>query len=175
MNVPLKYHQMYADVSEISYATAGSACADVRAYFGVKERLFTVYKKDGATVTYVAFSEQGEPIHTVLEPLDRALIPTGIILDIPEGYSVRIHPRSGMAIKFGLTLCNCEGIIDSDYVQQLYIPVINLSGKNITISHNERIAQLELVQNIRASLMGGCPRPNLKTTREGGFGSTGVV
>ena len=171
----LSYYQMYRDVPELTHATADSACMDVRAYFGPKETFFKVYKKDNSFVQYMAFSKSGEPIHTVLEPGDRALIPTGLILDIPIGYSVRIHPRSGLALKQGLTLVNCEGVVDSDYVEQMYIALINTSDKNAKIEHGDRIAQIELVQKLDVQLVPRIGKPEQKTTRIGGFGSTGVV
>jgi dUTP pyrophosphatase len=172
--VPLKYHKLYADVADLNFATQQSACADVRAYFGTYERMFKVYNNKNVEMQYMAFQMfTGDTFHTVLNPGDRAMIPTGIVLDIPKGYSVRVHPRSGMSIKQGVSLCNSQGIIDSDYVEQFYITVINFSDTKVRIDHGDRIAQLELVQHPAYSIEMTPDRPERKTERAGGFGSTG--
>jgi dUTP pyrophosphatase len=173
-NIELKYHKMYNDVSDLTFATQQSACADVRAYFGTHQRMFKVYDKKNAEMQYMAFQLfTGDTFHTVLNPGDRAMIPTGIILDIPEGYSVRIHPRSGLSLKNGLTLCNSQGVVDSDYVEQIYVTLINLSEKEIRIDHGDRIAQLELVRHPVYTISRIVEPPHRKTDRAGGFGSTG--
>ena len=170
----LKYHKLYIDVPDLTFATKQSACADVRAYFGTDERMFTVYNSKNAEMRYMAFQTYtGDKFHTVLNPGDRAMIPTGIVLDIPVGYSVRVHPRSGFSLKSGVSLCNSQGIIDSDYVQQFYITVINHSETQVRIDHGDRIAQLELVEHPAYNLQMTDERPQIKTDRTGGFGSTG--
>lgn len=172
--VELKYYRMYSDVPNLEFATSGSACADVRAYFGTHERMFAVYNEKNAHMQYMAFqSYTGDKFHTILNAGDRALIPTGIILDIPQGYSVRVHPRSGLSIKSGIGLANSQGIIDSDYVEQFYISVINNSNTQVRIDHGDRIAQLELVKLPAYSIVPTDVRPAQKTERVGGFGSTG--
>ena len=103
------------------------------------------------------------------------MVPTGLILDIPAGHSVRIHPRSGNAIKKGLSFINCEGVVDSDYTDPLMIPVINLSDiQTIVINNNDRIAQGELIRDLSYNIEEISSPPEQKTNREGGFGSTGV-
>jgi dUTP pyrophosphatase len=170
----LKYHKLYADVDDLKFATQGSACADVRAYFGTHERMFKVYDNKNKEMQYMAFQLfTGDKFHTILNPGDRALIPTGIVLDIPEGYSVRVHPRSGMSFKTGLSLSNCEGIVDWDYVEQLYISVVNISDSEVRIDHGDRVAQLELVKLPEYTIELADARPSAKTDRSGGFGSTG--
>lgn len=101
-------------------------------------------------------------------------IPTGLILDIPVGYSVRIHPRSGLAYKKGITLLNAEGIIDSDYTDELKIILFNTSNLDFIIQHGDRIAQGELVKNLDYKIEECYTAPTQKTDRVGGFGSTGV-
>lgn len=170
----LKYHKMYMDVPDVSFATQQSACADVRAYFGTRERMFKVYDSKNNLMQYMAFQLfTGDTHHTILNPGDRAMIPTGIILDIPVGYSVRVHPRSGLSLKSGICLSNAQGIIDSDYVEQLYITILNVSDKEVRIDHGDRIAQLELVQHPAYTIEATTQRPQRKTDRVGGFGSTG--
>ena len=101
-------------------------------------------------------------------------VSTGLILDIPEGYSVRIHPRSGLAYKKGITLLNCEGIIDSDYTDELKVILHNTSNVDFVINKGDRIAQGELVKNLDYTIEECYTQPQQKTDRVGGFGSTGV-
>lgn len=129
-----------------AYASAGAAGADLRADLG------------GGTVE--------------LTPGARALIPTGLRLAIPDGWEVQIRPRSGIALKQGITLLNTPGTIDSDYRGPLGVIVINLGQQPVTITHGDRIAQMvvapapqarfELVEALDDTARGA-----------GGFGSTG--
>ena len=98
-----------------AYQTHGSAGMDIRAWLP-------------------------EPV--VLKPLERRLIPTGMFFAIPEGFEVQIRPRSGLAIKKGLTLVNTPGTIDSDYRGEIMVPMINLSSGDQEIIDGERIAQM---------------------------------
>jgi dUTP pyrophosphatase len=173
--IDLKYFKMYPDVEDIVRGTEQSACADVRVYFGTHEREITAYNKDNVKIKYFAYQDVSDSPHfIVLHPGDRAMIPTGIILDIPKGHSVRVHPRSGIALKNGVTLCNSQGIIDSDYVEPFYITAINLSNAPVRIEHGMRLAQLELVEHPAYHLVPTNIRPGQKTDRTGGFGSTGT-
>lgn len=108
----------------------------------------------------------------VLQPMERQLVPTGLFVEIPFGFEGQIRPRSGLAIKHGLSLINCVGTIDSDYRGEIKIPMINLSKEAFTIEHGERIAQFVLAAHgiIEWSL-----EETLNDTERGagGFGSTG--
>lgn len=107
-----------------------------------------------------------------LKPMERKLIPTGFIIELPEGFEAQIRPRSGMSIKHGITLVNCVGTIDEDYRGEVCVPLINLSGENYTISPGDRIAQMIISPVIKVELS----EVNLvnSTSRDiGGFGSTG--
>lgn len=104
----------------------------------------------------------------------RVLVPTGIILDIPQGFSVRLHSRSGLALKEGLILANAEGVIDSDYTQELMVMVTPISGSIVTVNDGMRICQGELVRNQPVAFTRNEFPPQQKTDRIGGFGSTGV-
>ena len=116
-------------------------------------------------------ADNDEPI--VLEPLQRALVPTGLYLEIPAGYEVQVRPRSGLAAKKGLTVLNSPGTIDADYRGEVKVILVNLSSEPFTVTKGERIAQLVLsrhevieweeVEELSESLRA-----------EGGFGSTGV-
>lgn len=108
----------------------------------------------------------------VLKPMERAIIPTGLFLEIPKGYEIQIRARSGLAIKYGITLINCVGTIDSDYRGELKVPIVNLSKENFTIKNGERIAQMILAKYEKINF----EVVNIleKTQRGiGGFGSTG--
>ena len=111
----------------------------------------------------------------VVQPGDRLMVPTGLILDIPKGYSVRVHARSGMSLKQGLVLANAEGVIDSDYIDELMILVHNISANSIEIRTGDRIAQAELIKDCEYSIEETVARPGIKTDRVGGMGSTGVT
>ena len=106
-------------------------------------------------------------------PLGRVKIPTGLKLEIPEGYEAQVRPRSGLALKSGLTVLNSPGTIDSDYRGELEIILVNLGQDNVTIKDGERIAQLVIAPVCRAFLF---EAESLEQTQRAGagFGSTGV-
>lgn len=109
----------------------------------------------------------------VLEPLGRCLIPTGLFLEIPDGYEAQIRPRSGLALKHGITLPNSPGTIDSDYRGELKILMINLSKEPFTFNDGERIAQMVIARHgvVEWELV---TELNENTDRgTGGFGHTG--
>lgn len=171
----LKYYKIYNDVSDLQYATDGSACFDLRAYFGPQSRQFKMYDENNSEMNHLAYQiNPSDSVHTIIKPKCRALIPTGIIFDIPSGYSVRVHIRSSVAVKKGLVLANSEGVVDSDYINELLIPVYNYSNTLVKIEHNERIAQAEIVQSVNSRLMLTIDKPVQKTNRVGGLGSTGI-
>ncbi len=131
------------------YASSGAAGADLRANFEVGART-------GLT----------------LAPGARALVPTGLRLAIPEGYEVQLRPRSGLALKHGLTLANSPGTIDSDYRGPLGVIVLNAGLESFHVEHGMRIAQMIVAPVVRAAfelvdLLDETPRG------QGGFGSTG--
>lgn len=107
-----------------------------------------------------------------LGSLERALVSTGLFMEIPLGYEGQVRPRSGLSIKHGISLINCTGTIDSDYRGEVKIPVVNLSKDPYTIKRGDRIAQIIFAQVEQAELV------EVKTISEtdrgqGGFGSTG--
>jgi dUTP pyrophosphatase len=111
---------------------------------------------------------------TVLAPFERALVPTGIAMAIPEGYAGFVQPRSGLAIKRGLSLVNSPGLIDSHYRGEVKVALINLDATDsISLSRGDKIAQLVIQPVTRAELI---EVDSLDPTArgEGGFGSTGV-
>lgn len=107
-----------------------------------------------------------------LQPLERTLVPTGLFLEIPEGYEAQVRPRSGMAIKHGITVINSPGTIDCDYRGEVKVPIVNLSNEPFTITHGDRIAQMVFATYAKASFQ---TVTELSDTKRGtgGFGSTG--
>lgn len=112
-----------------------------------------------------------EPI--VLKPLERAMVPTGLFIEIPAGYEVQVRPRSGLAAKKGITVLNAPGTIDADYRGEVCVILVNLSNADFVIEKGERIAQLVLAKHERIDWE---PVNELASSErgEGGFGSTGV-
>ncbi|MBR1957598.1 MAG: dUTP diphosphatase [Tidjanibacter sp.] len=111
-----------------------------------------------------------EPI--VLKPLARAMVPTGLFVELPAGYEMQVRPRSGLAAKFGLTVLNAPGTVDADYRGEIKVILANLSNEDFTINDGERIAQLVVAQHAQVQWE---PTEELSNTDRGagGFGSTG--
>ena len=129
-----------------TYATAQSAGLDLRANIG-------------------------EPI--VLMPMERRLIPTGLYMALPPGYEAQVRPRSGLALKHGITVLNSPGTIDADYRGEVGVLLINLSQQPFTINDGERVAQMVVARHEQAELI---ETEVLEETERGvgGYGHTGV-
>lgn len=111
-----------------------------------------------------------EPI--VLRPLERALVPTGLFVELPAGYEMQVRPRSGLAAKSGLTVLNAPGTVDADYRGEVKVILANLSNADFTINDGERIAQLVVAQHAQVEWEEAVELSD--TSRgAGGFGSTG--
>ena len=109
----------------------------------------------------------------MLEPLGRALVPTGLYLEIPAGYEVQVRPRSGLAAKKGVTVLNAPGTIDADYRGEVCVILVNLSSEPFGVERGERVAQLVLSRH--ETIEWEAAESLSQTERgEGGFGSTGV-
>lgn len=108
----------------------------------------------------------------VLKPMERVLVPTGLHIELPAGFEAQIRPRSGLAFKHGVTVLNSPGTIDADYRGEIKVLLINLSGEDFTIQHEERIAQMVIAKHERVDWL---PVVELNETERanGGFGSTG--
>jgi dUTP pyrophosphatase len=164
----LKIWKTHPDIQIPKHQTSQSACFDLAFQSAGKNE-------------YKGYSNLNKPFSRLMKgsitiaPGDRVLVPTGCIMDIPQGYSVRIHARSGTSLKQGLVLGNAEGVIDSDYVEEVFVILWNISGNAVTINNGDRIAQAELVQNIEYTVEQTPARPLPKTERSGGFGSTGIT
>ena len=107
-----------------------------------------------------------------LKPLERAMIPTGLFMELPAGYEAQVRPRSGLAAKSGITVLNSPGTIDADYRGEVKVIVVNLSSQDFTIENGERVAQLVVAKHERVLWV---PAEQLTETvrGEGGFGHTG--
>ena len=129
-----------------AYATEGSAGMDLRANIG-------------------------EPI--VLRPMERRLIPTGIYIALPMGYEAQVRPRSGLALKHGISVCNTPGTVDCDYRNEIGVILINLGQEDFVVNDGERIAQIVIAKYERAEWE---PVEELDETERGlgGYGHTGV-
>ncbi|MBQ9638770.1 MAG: dUTP diphosphatase [Bacteroidales bacterium] len=109
----------------------------------------------------------------VLQPLERALVKTGLFIELPAGYEAQVRPRSGLALKKGITLLNAPGTIDADYRGEVGVIMVNLSNEPFTVNDGERIAQLVVAR---------CEQAEWETTKQlsdtergaGGFGHTGI-
>lgn len=109
----------------------------------------------------------------VLKPLERALIKTGLFIELPIGFEAQVRPRSGLAFKKGITVLNSPGTVDADYRGEIGVILVNLSNEEFTIENGERIAQLIIAKHERAEWIE--VEELTETSRgEGGFGSTGV-
>ena len=128
-----------------AYATAGSSGMDVRAHLDV-------------------------PV--VLKPFERSLLPTGLFIELPENYEVQIRPRSGLAIKQGITCLNSPGTIDADYRGEIKIILINLSGEDQVINPGDRIAQM-VIQKVEKCTWRRVEILEVTERNKGGFGHTG--
>jgi len=128
------------------------------------------YRTPGSAGMDLAAALEGE---VTLAPGEIRLIPTGLALAIPEGFEGQIRPRSGLALKHGISLSNSPGTIDSDYRGEIGLPVINLGARPYTIRRGERLAQLVIQRVYRASLQ-ETDRLDPTERGPGGFGHSGV-
>ncbi|HNY03812.1 MAG TPA: dUTP diphosphatase [Bacteroidales bacterium] len=113
------------------------------------------------------------PEEIILKPLERALVPTGLFVEIPAGYEAQVRPRSGLAAKHGITVLNTPGTIDADYRGEVRVILVNLSSEAFTIRNGERIAQMIIAAHEKAEWV---PTDELGSTSRGsgGFGHTGT-
>ena len=132
-------------------------------------RFVPEYKTDGAAGMDLC-AAISEPL--TLKPLERALVPTGMKIELEHGYEAQIRPRSGMSIKHGITLINCVGTIDEDYRGEVCIPVVNISNETYTIQPDERVAQM-IIARVEQAKIEVVAELSETERGAGGFGSTG--
>jgi len=164
----LKIYRCSAFATIPTFATKESACFDIHLCL----RNAGEIKIYGFPERTEFFNGDSDSLH--LRSGERVALPTGLIFDIPKGYSIRLHPRSGLALKSGIGFTNGEGIIDSDYVHEIKAIVTNFGSYSHTFKHGDRICQGELVKSLDYSIEERYTVPEIKTDRVGGFGSTGV-
>ena len=171
----LKFFKLNEQAQLPTFATKESACFDFHANL-VQDGEIQYYQaiSTKSVPRRVAFDINSSNTFIQLNNMERMLIPTGLIADIPTGFSVRLHSRSGLAFKQGVYLANCEGIIDSDYVDPIFAMVTNISNVPVRIYNGDRICQGELVRCEKYTLDESDEAPSQKTDRDGGFGSTGT-
>jgi dUTP pyrophosphatase len=128
-----------------AYATTGSSGMDVRAFLDAPKTLM---------------------------PFERALIPTGIFIELPDGYEVQVRPRSGLAVKQGITCLNTPGTIDADYRGEIKVILINLSQEEQVINPGDRIAQM-VIQKVEKIIWSPVEYLEVTERNAGGFGHTG--
>jgi dUTP pyrophosphatase len=170
----LKIYKMNEMVPTVSYATGEAACFDLAACLADRPSIKGFYPNN-ESVVFVCLKEQDGTSYIKIPPRCRVLIPTGMIFNIEKEHHVKIYSRSGLSIKKGFAMTNGLGIVDSDYVEEVFVPMINHSIEELVIKHGDRVAQAEVVFNWRqASLSYIQEPPTRKSNRNGGFGSTGV-
>ena len=186
MNI-LYFYRLNPDVLIPTFGTSLASCFDLR--YCPTENFVKGYSKYNIEV----FRDLGKDKELLIKPGERLLVPTGLIFKIGrrqhtvetfadimsksapiKTFSIRLHARSGMALKQGLILANSEGIVDVDYQKEVFILLTNISKIEICIPLNERIAQAEITINESFELSELASSPTNYSERDGGFGSTGV-
>ena len=185
----LGVYALNSDVELPKYGTTFSSCFDLK--FCPTDRIINGYDQENEKVERWV-DDQGE---TTILPGERLLIPTGMVFKLDyqvsiedfadivkhhdddvslRDFSIRLHPRSGLALKQGLVLANCEGVIDADYQHEVFVMLHNISKVAARIKKGDRIAQGEVVCNEPFSFYMLKEMPQQVSERNGGFGSTGV-
>ena len=155
-----------------AYATEGSACFDLRACFkGLdKIRAYNPLNRE----LFQPVKIQGGKLGIQIPPQYRVLVPTGLIFNLPKNTVMRIYARSGLALTEGLGMANGVAVIDSDYVEETFVMLLNGSDNVVFVADGDRVAQASLEEAKRLVLEETPNRPQQKTDRNGGLGSTGV-
>lgn len=184
--INLNVHRLSSDVKMPTYGTSMSACFDL--CFCPTLGSVRGYDKHNEPIDRNLLPDNG----IYLNPGDRMLIPTGLVMKVRKHvsvetfaditreedelhqFSIRLHARSGLALKRGLVLANAEGIVDVDYQEEVFILMHNISETNQIIAYNERIAQGEVIVNEKVNIIEVIERPKKYSERDGGFGSTGT-
>jgi dUTP pyrophosphatase len=128
------------------------------------------YATEGSAGADLCAAVEGE---VVLAPMERAAVPTGLKVAIPPGFEGQVRPRSGLALKVGLTVANAPGTVDADYRGEVKVILVNLGAEAVTVRRGDRVAQLVITPVTRA-LFTPVPRVGATVRGGGGFGSTGA-
>lgn len=172
MSTLLKVYRCDENASIPKFATQGSACFDLEACL-TKDRKVKTFNPWNKEVMIPVKTTGPNSSSIQIHPGYRVMVPTGLIFDIPEHYVLKVYSRSGTSLKNGLILVNGVGVVDSDYVNESFVLLYNTSDGPITIKHGDRVAQamLEKVETYQLEEISEAPAQ--KTSRDGGFGSTG--
>ena len=143
-------------------------------------RIFSVLKEGALLPEYQTAGSAGADLHAyltepvTLNPMERKLIPTGLFVELPVGYELQVRPRSGLALKYGITVLNTPGTVDSDYRGELCVLLVNFGSEPFTIRNGDRIAQAVVAQAVQVSFV---QTDALSKTGRGadGYGSTGIA
>ena len=143
-------------------------------------RVFSVLKEGALLPEYQTSGSAGADLHAylaepvTLKPMERRLIPTGLFVELPAGYELQVRPRSGLALKHGVTVLNTPGTVDSDYRGELCVLLINFGSEPFTVQNGDRIAQAVVAQAEQVSFV---QTDALSETGRGvnGYGSTGIA
>ena len=143
-------------------------------------RVFFVLKEGALLPEYQTSGSAGADLHAylaepvTLKPMERRLIPTGLFVELPAGYELQVRPRSGLALKHGVTVLNTPGTVDSDYRGELCVLLINFGSEPFTVQNGDRIAQAVVAQAVQVSFV---QTDALSETGRGvnGYGSTGIA
>lgn len=183
--IVLNVYKIRDDFEMPTFGTSLSSCFDLSFQPSTLIRGYTKQNQ-----SFERFVDQN--FNLKIFPGDRILVPTGLVCklekrltietyadisraELPlQNYSIRLHPRSGLSYKRGLILANCEGIVDADYQEEIFVLMTNISEVEQTIRRGDRIAQAEIVCNEPFSFMPINYPPDRHSERNGGFGSTGV-
>ena len=143
-------------------------------------RIFSVLKEGALLPEYQTPGSAGADLHAyltepvTLNPMERKLIPTGLFVELPVGYELQVRPRSGLALKYGITVLNTPGTVDSDYRGELCVLLVNFGSEPFTVRNGDRIAQAVVAQAVQVSFV---QTDALSKTERGadGYGSTGIA
>ncbi|MET0740651.1 MAG: dUTP diphosphatase [Candidatus Nanopelagicales bacterium] len=146
--------------------------------YGLVDVLITRVQAGARLPAYAHAGDAGADLHTtvgcVLAPSERALLPTGVAIALPSGYAAFVHPRSGLAVRYGVSLVNAPGTVDAGYRGEIQVSVINLDPReSVTFEAGDRIAQL-VIQRVERARFHEVERLPGSDRGAGGFGSTGV-
>lgn len=154
------------------FATEQSACFDLSVSLREKSTIKVFSSTNREQEIPVRKAENGDLIVKIPSRY-RAMIPTGLHFDIPEKHVLKVYPRSGFSFKTGMNLINGVGIIDADYVEEVFILMFNTSETPVFVKNGMRIAQGLLEPTLDYQIEASKAKPKQKTSREGGIGSTG--
>lgn len=173
--IKLGFFKMSERVPDLEKGTLSASCYDIKANLIGTQSINRYLEADGTKLSRrVEIGTDGVP-YVVIHPHERLQIPTGYIFDIAETDEMLIYPRSGLSLKNGIQLSNSVAVIDSDYVDEVFVCVTNnsMSG-SFTIKHGDRIAQIKLQKKEPVELNQLTEKPTVKTDRVGGLGHTGT-